>query len=61
MLNTDNLVMLFASLLLLIVNWLAFHDFHETHTVRDWLMLIASVLVLLKFARELWTRYFKKA
>jgi hypothetical protein len=61
MLTIDNLLMLTASLLLLFVNWLAFHDFHETHTVRDWLMLIASVLVLLKFAREFWKRYIKKA
>jgi hypothetical protein len=61
MLNTDNLLMLTASLLLLFVNWLAFHDFHETHTVRDWLMLIASVLVLLKFVREFWKQRFRKA
>jgi hypothetical protein len=61
MLNTDNLLMLTASLLLLFVNWLVFHDFHETHTVRDWLMLIASVLVFLKFAREFWKRRFRNA
>jgi hypothetical protein len=61
MLNLDNLLMLTASLLLLFVNWLTFHDFHETHTVRDWLMLIASVLVFLKFAREIWKQYFRKA
>jgi hypothetical protein len=61
MLNTDNLLMLTASLLLLVVNWLAFHDFHETHSVRDWLMLIASVLVLFKFLREFCKRYLRKA
>jgi hypothetical protein len=61
MLNTDNLLMLVASLLLLFVNWLAFHDFHETHTVRDWLMLVASLLVWFKFAREFWKRSIKKA
>lgn len=60
MLNTDNLLTLVAYLLLLAVNWLAFHDFRETHTVRDWLMLIASVLVLLKFAREFWNQRFKQ-
>jgi hypothetical protein len=60
MLNTDNLLMLVACLLLLAVNWLAFHDFHETHTVRDWLMLIASGLVLLKFAREFWNQRSKQ-
>ena len=58
MLNTDNLLMLVSSLLILFVNWLAFHDFREAHTVRDWLMLIASILVLSKFAREFWKRYF---
>jgi len=58
MLNIDNLLVLVASLLLLAVNWLAFHDFRETHTVRDWLMLIASVLVFLKFAREFWKQHF---
>jgi len=60
MLNKDNLLMLAASLLLLIVNRLAFHDFREPHTVRDWLMLIASVLVFLKFAREFWNQHFKQ-
>ncbi len=58
MLNTDTLLMLAASLLLLVVNWLAFHDFREAHTVRDWLMLLASVLVLFQFAREFWKRSF---
>lgn len=37
MLNTDGLLMIAAGLLLLAVNWLAFHDFREAHTVRDWL------------------------
>jgi len=60
MLNTDNLLMLVSSLLILFVNWLAFHDFREAHTVRDWLMLIASTLVLLKFAREFWNRYLRR-
>lgn len=60
MLNTDTLLMIVASLLLLIVNWLAFHDIFEAHTVRDWLMLLASVLVLAKFAREFWSRNFAK-
>lgn len=59
MLNTDNLLMMAASLLLLVVNWLAFHDFREAHTVRDWLMLAASVLVLIQFAREFWNRQFR--
>jgi len=57
LLNLDNLLVLMASLLLLFVNWLAFHDFREAHSVRDWLMLIASVLVFLKFVKEFWSRY----
>ena len=56
MLNTDSLLMIAASLLLLVDNWLAFHDFREAHTVRDWLMLLASVLVFFQFVRELWNR-----
>ena len=48
----DNLLMITASLLLLAVNWFAFDDFREAHTVRDWLMLFASVLVFIQFARE---------
>jgi hypothetical protein len=31
MLNTDSLLMIVASLLLLVVNWLAFHDFRSAH------------------------------
>lgn len=58
MLNADNLLMIAASFLLLIVNWLALHDFREAHAVRDWLMLIASILVFIQFARELWNRNF---
>lgn len=60
MLNTDNVFVVVASLLLLAVNGLAFHDLRETHTVRDWLMLIASLLVFLKFAREFWNQHFKQ-
>lgn len=58
MLNADSLLMIAASLLLLIVNWLAFHDLREAHSMRDWLMLLASVLVLFQFAREFWNRGF---
>lgn len=53
MLNADTLLMLVAGLLLLIVNWLVFHDFREPHTVRDWLILLASLLVLLKFTGDI--------
>lgn len=58
MLNTDNLLMIAASLLLVVVDWLAFHDIREAHTVRDWLMLVASFLVLLQFARTFWRQSF---
>ena len=58
LLNLDNLLVLMTSLLLLFVNWLAFHDFREAHTVRDWLMLLASVLIFLKFVKEFWNRHF---
>ena len=59
MLKTDNLLTLAASLLLFAVNWLAFHDIREAHTVRDWLMLFASVLVFMQFTREFWKRNFR--
>lgn len=58
MLNSDTLLMVIANLLLLVVNWLAFHDFGEAHTVRDWLMLLASLLVFVQFARQFWNRNF---
>jgi len=55
----DTLLMLVATLLLIAVNWLAFHDYREVHTVRDWLMLLASVLVLIQFARVCWKQNFQ--
>jgi len=57
LLNLNNLLILTVSLLLLFVNWLAFHDFREAHTVRDWLMLIASVLIFIKFVKEVWNQF----
>ncbi|HET9803722.1 MAG TPA: hypothetical protein VFP96_10825 [Candidatus Acidoferrum sp.] len=59
MLKTDKLLMVGAGLLLLIVDWLAFHDFREAHTVRDWLMLAASALIFIHFGPELWSRNFR--
>lgn len=56
--NTDNLLIIVASFLLLVVNGLAFHDFREPHTVRDWIMLAASGLVFIEFARQFWQRNF---
>lgn len=41
-----------ATALLLLVNWLAFHDVREAHTVRDWLTLGASILVFVHFAKS---------
>ena len=54
--KTDYFLVTAATMLLVFVNWLAFHDFREPHTVRDWLMLCASVLVFIQFAREIWRR-----
>jgi hypothetical protein len=42
-----------AALLLVAVDWLAFHDFREPHTFRDYLTLLASVLVFFRFGWEL--------
>ena len=50
----DTLLILVTSILLLAVNWLAFHDYLEPHTVRDWLVLLASVLVWIQFGGMLW-------
>lgn len=60
MLNLDNLLIVLASLLLLAVDWLAFHDILEAHTARDWMMLFASFLVFIQFAREFWRRNFAR-
>jgi hypothetical protein len=54
--TADNIVMVLAAVLLLAVDWLAFHDILEPHTVRDWLMLAASILVFLHFGRTAWSR-----
>lgn len=42
-----------AAVLLLAVDWLAFHDIREPHTFRDYLTLIASLLVFLGVGWEL--------
>jgi hypothetical protein len=52
----DSLLMILVTILLLAVNWLAFHDYLEPHTVRDWLMLLASILVFVIFARLAWRK-----
>ena len=60
MLKSDYLLISIASLLLIAVNWLAFHDFREPHSARDWLMLFASVLVFIHFARLLLKSYLRR-
>jgi hypothetical protein len=40
-------------ILLLLADALAFHDLFEAHTARDWMMLLASGLVVIGLTREL--------
>ena len=54
--SADYFLIALSSLLLLGANWRAFHDFREPHTARDWLLLLASLLVFTQFARMLWKR-----
>jgi ABC-type branched-subunit amino acid transport system permease subunit len=35
-----------AAVLLVVADILAFHDVFEPHTVRDWMMLVGSILVV---------------
>ncbi len=39
------ILLAFASLVLAAVVFLAFHDFAEAHTARDWLSLLSAVVV----------------
>lgn len=36
---------------LLIINFLTFHDFFETHTVKDWMIIFVSVLIFVYFTK----------
>jgi hypothetical protein len=36
-----------AAILLLLADFLAFHDLFEPHTVRDWVMLAGSALLVI--------------
>lgn len=45
-----------AAVLLLAVDWFAFHDILEPHTFRDYLTLVASMLVFFRFGWELLDR-----
>jgi hypothetical protein len=42
-----------AAVLLLAVDWFAFHDIREPHTFRDYLTLAASMLVFFRVGCEL--------
>jgi hypothetical protein len=42
-----------GTFLLLVVDWFAFHDLREPHTFRDYLTLLASLLVFLSCGMEL--------
>lgn len=42
-------IMWIATILLIVVDVLTFHDLQEAHTTRDWLTLVASVLVFYSF------------
>lgn len=39
-----------AVVLLLLADFLAFHDLFEPHTVRDWMVLVASALAVVGLA-----------
>jgi hypothetical protein len=43
------------AVMLLAVDFLAFHDVAEGHTLRDWLTLFASLLVFIYLAKDLLT------
>ena len=43
----DKVLVITLLVILLIVTFLTFHDFFEPHTLRDWLTLVATVLVFL--------------
>ena len=46
-----------ATLLLLAVDWFAFHDVFEPHTFRDYLTLSASFVVFFDFGAALLARH----
>jgi len=50
----DKILVVSSSVILLILDWLAFYDWLEAHTIRDWGMLVATCLVLTEFARQYW-------
>ena len=55
------IILIVSSIFLLVaVDWLAFHDIREPPTLRDGLMLLASLFVCLYFAIDIWTALRKK-
>ena len=46
-----------AVALLLVADFLAFHDLFEPHTVRDWLVLVASGLAVVGLADRAGRRF----
>lgn len=49
-----NLALKFSIVVLVLgINWLTFHDLFEPHTIRDWLILLTSLLVFVYFGRDL--------
>jgi di/tricarboxylate transporter len=47
------LILVLAIIVLLVVNWLTFHDIFEPHTARDYLMAVGSLLVVASFGLDL--------
>ena len=45
------------AVILLAVDFLAFHDVAEVHTLRDWLTLFASLLVFVYLAKDVLSSY----
>ncbi len=57
LLNVNNFLAIVACLLLLFVDWLAFHDVGEVHTGRDWLLLVATGMIFFVFAWDFWNQF----
>lgn len=51
--NTRTILAGLIALVLIGVDWLAFHDLAEAHTLRDWLTLLATALVFIYLARDI--------
>jgi hypothetical protein len=50
---TGRVTLFLAAILLLAVDWLMFHDLFEPHSVRDYMTLVASLLVFACLGRML--------